>query len=322
MGCKGSFGCVLSVAAKVLCILVLITQSALLDYVIIRLDTTASDAGRYIWIALDSIVVIFWIIALVLSYRFFHFPSQEKVPTEGYSGKQIIKLALKELPFAYVSWLLYAVILVAKINRMFVAFAEDLTSTNESLQTNTSLKIILSLAGVIFALLAYAHHNEAHNSKYKLLIEKLGTAASIDLLDVVMLLDILFIEDNRVEITFTLDRTIRVFSSICILLPVFPLIALRVISSSGSAKTDKVFPIVMVLNTALYLFLVNIPLLSIRMFLWFHHDVDITTWLTKNVMAICKGVLDIYRELVTWRREVAKEEHGTDDAVQMEPVPV
>ncbi|XP_022102466.1 uncharacterized protein LOC110985627 [Acanthaster planci] len=321
MGCKVSCACILSLTAKVACIFVLILQSTLLDYVIVQWDTSASDVGRYIWIAFDALIVIFWIIAMIMSHRFFHNPNQQKVPTEGYTGKQLIILALKELPFAYVSWLFYAIVLVAKINAIFTAkFAEALTSSTESLRSNTSLKIILSLAGVIFALMAYAHHNEAHNSKYKLLIEKIGTAASIDLLDVIMLLDILFVNVSRVLVTFTLDRTIRTFASICILLPVLPLVALRVISSSGTAKTDKVFPMVMVLNSALYLFLVNIPLLIIRMFLWVHHDVDVTTFLTKNVLAICKGCLDIYRELVAWRREVAKEKKGNNDEVQMEPV--
>ena len=309
-----------SVLAKVLCIAVLIVQDVLLDYIIIKLDTSASDAGRYIWIALDAIVVIFWIVAMVFSFRFFNKrnPNPKKIPSEGFSGKEIIKLALKELPFSYVSWLLYASVLVAKFNRMFVSFAETLTSQNETLFSNTSLKIILSLSGVIFALLAYAHHDEAHNSKYKLLIEKLGTAASIDLLDCIMLLDILFVLDTGIEITYSLDHSVRAFSSICVLLPVFPLLALRVVSSTETSKANTIFPLVMVLNSALYLILVNIPLFAIRIFLWIHHDVDVTTFLTKNLMAIFKGVLDIYKEIVAWRQ--ISSESSAQEPIQMEQV--
>ncbi|XP_033647461.1 uncharacterized protein LOC117306968 [Asterias rubens] len=318
MGCRYTFTGCMSVLAKVLCIAVLVLQSALLDYIIIKLDTKASTAGRYVWIALDSIVVIFWIIAMVFSYRFFNKPRPKKVPEEGFSGKDIIKTALlKELPFSYVSWLLYSIVLVVKINRMFFSFAEKLTSQDETLLSNTSLKIILSLAGVIFALLAYAHHDEAHNTKYKLLIEKLGTAVSIDLLDCIMLLDILFVVDNGIQLTFRFDHVVRAFSSICILLPVFPLLALRVMSATATAKNDKIFSLVMVLNNILYIVLVNIPLLGIRLFLWFHHDVDVTTFLTKNVMAIFKGLLDIYKELIEWRRSTSPQE-----IVQMEPVGV
>ncbi len=318
MGCSVTFKGCMSVLAKVLCIAVLILQAALLDYIIIRGDVHASTAGRYIWIGLDAVIVIFWIITMVFSYRFFNRPRPQRVPEKGFSGKDIVTMALKELPFSYVSWFLYSIVLVAKINRMFGTFAPLLTSAEETVLSNTSLKITLSLAGVIFALLAYAHHDEAHNTKYKLLIEKLGTAASIDLLDCIMLLDILFVVDNGIEITFVLDHIVRAFSSICILLPVFPLLALRVVSASETAQTSKFFPPVMVLNSALYLFLVNTPLFGIRMYLWFHHDVDVTTFLTKNVMAISKGLLEIYRELIEWRRTTLPQE----DDVQMEPVGV
>ncbi|XP_072038841.1 uncharacterized protein [Amphiura filiformis] len=262
---------VLEIGAKILCILVLILQSVLLDYIFISLDEKASTAGRYFWIALDALIIIIWIISLIWSHRFFSKLTSPKRIPKGSGGlvRHVFKAAITELPFAYVSWLLYSSVLVAKILRMFSSpsgFGEALLkSPDDILLSPTGIKIVLSLAGIVFGLLAYSHHNEVHNSKYKLIIDKLAHSASLDVLDCLMLISYLFIADSGLLLPYPMDKAIKAFGCMCILLPVVPLFALRYISNRQDEKT---FQMVLALNSALYLLFVNIPLFSLRIILW------------------------------------------------------
>ena len=316
----------LDIGAKVLCIAVLILQMVLLDYIFIKLDKNVSAAGRYIWIGLDIVILIVWIVSLIWSHRYFKNlgSTRKRIPEDaGSLIKRALKAAIAELPFAYVSWLLYSSVLVAKILRMFyamdpVGFGEGLQrDENRPLMSPTGIKIVLSFAGIIFGLLAYSHHNEVQNTKYKLIIEKLAHSASLDVLDCLMLLSYLFIVDDRLILPYPMDRAIKTFACLCILLPVFPLFTLRYISTRQDEKT---FQMVLALNSALYLFFVNIPLFAIRIVLWTRHDADVTTFLTKNVMAIVRGMADIYLDVSSWWHDKKNKEkpEQTDSALGSE----
>ena len=326
----------LDVTSKILCILVLAIQMILLDYIIVNLDKKASDVGRYIWIPLDVVILLIWTFSLIWSHRYFVKTTTPKKVSAGDKTSQlknIFKAAIAELPFAYVCWGLYSIILVAKILRIFSesGFGEALPNEyqgNESttgtfiastwvLFTPTGIKIVLSMAGILFALLAYSHHNEIHNTKYKLMIDKLAHSASLDVLDCLMLLSYLFIQQSGLLLPFPMDHAIKAFTCLCILLPIVPLFALRYISNRQDEKT---FQMVLVLNSALYLFLVNIPLFSLRIVLWIRHDADVTTFLTKNVMAIVRDAADVYLNVVAWMkdRKSSKKTEQTDSALGSE----
>ncbi|XP_072046892.1 uncharacterized protein [Amphiura filiformis] len=293
---------VIEIGAKVLCILLLILQMALMDYIMISLDTKATPAGRYIWIALDIVIVSMWIVSLIWSYRYSAImTSPRKIPKDNGRGdegrvKRIIKAAIAEIRFGYVCWLLYALVLVAKILRMFSSpsgFGQDLKAHDSgsgiSFLTPGGIRIVLSMAGIVFGLLIYTHHNEMQTPYYKRVF------------DCVMIISYLFVEERHILNSVPMEKALKTFGCLCILLPLAPLIALRYISSRQDGKS--LVPLVLVLNSASYLFLVNLPFLVIRLVLFAHHAAAPSTFFTKNMMVIVRDSADIYMHIAGWLEE-------------------
>ena len=290
----------------------------LLDYIIIHLDKKAGDIVRYIWIPLDVCVLLVWTFSMVWS----HHSCVNTVSTHvaGHIASTLIhifKAVITEAVFAYMSWGLYSIVLVAKILRIFSesGFGESLpnkyqgnTGSSDAfgaqvLFTPTGITMVLSMTGINFALLTYSHHSEIDNSKYKQVIEELSHSASLDILDGLMLLSYLFIQQSGLLLPFPMDHAIQAFTCFCILLPIVPLFVLRCISNRQDEKTFMTFQKVSVLNSALYLFLVDIPVFSLRIFLWIRHDADVTTFLTKNVMDIVRDVTNVFLNVRAWLKD-------------------
>ncbi|KAJ8047077.1 hypothetical protein HOLleu_05974 [Holothuria leucospilota] len=289
---------VYDVLAHILCLLVIAGQAVVLNLFLFNL-TDKSNASPYIWVVLDIIVLLWWILS-------FFVPLFVKAPPQG-----IVRQVVNEVRYAYLCWIIYAVVLSFKINHMFFYVAENLVA-KPTLYSSTSLKLTVSLAGVAFLLLAYSHHKEIKEKEYKHVIEKISFSACLDVLDCLSLLSFLFILDSEIVLPYKLDRSIRAFSCICFLLPVFPLLVLRIIQGPS---TKKWYSFSFIVQTALYFLLVNIPLFSIRLHLWISHDIDISTFFTKNVIMLFKGAIDIITELIKWYKRskgIEEEEEETD----------
>lgn len=288
------------VVAKVLCIGVLVAQQVLLDTFFFNLDAKGT-ISPVIWVLLDMFVTLWWICSLAM-------PMCLKTCLRKLPRKLLV--ALSEVRFAYLSWVLYAALLCLKINHMFFFFAEDLPMRPQ-LFSSTGLKLTLSMAGVVFLLLAYCHHKELKGVYYKLTMEKVAFSACLDVLDALMLLDFLFIRASGILITPRLDRIVRAFSCICIILPTFPLLVLRCIQTP--TPKHKLYRIMLIIQSLLYLLLVNFPLFSIRLHFWFTHNRDISTFFTKNVIMLFKGVLEIIKESMKLYKQQSSTSYMSDD---------
>ncbi|XP_038054194.1 uncharacterized protein LOC119726538 [Patiria miniata] len=291
--CK-NFKIGLNATAKVISVLLLIIQSAILDFIILKLDHLAPKPSRYVWPVIDAIVALFWILAMAGSFWYFTKPPELEVR----GRKKMVKVVMRELSFPHVYWLVYSAVLVAKIQRVF-EFRDDLFKVDPScpICTVTTFKIVLSLAGIMFPLLAYSRDEVGHTEKYKYLLRQLGTSASLDILDSVMVLDILFTVYDDQPLDSAMEKAINTFSSLCLLLPVVPLLALRIASTIVESGQSKILDLALVINSTLYLITVNVPLLCIRLVLWARRDIDVSTFLIKNLIGIIKGVMDIHQEV-------------------------
>lgn len=274
---------IVEVVSKVLCIGLLVAQQVLLGIIVNKFDRQAT-ISLPVWIVLDVVVILWWVCALCM-------PAcsnfcLRKLP------RKLFQL-LSEVRFAYLSWVLYAALLCLKINHMFFYFSEGLPQRPE-LYSSTGLKLVLSMTGVIFLLLAYCHHKDLKGVYYKLTMEKIAFSACLDVLDSLMLLDFLFINVTGLVITPKLDKIIRAFSCICILLPTVPLLVLRCIQTPS--PKHKLYRIVLIIQSLLYLLLVNFPLFSIRLYFWYKLNQDISTFFTKNLIMLFKGVAEILKE--------------------------
>lgn len=283
---------VIDTVAKLLCIGVLVAQLAVLDSFFFVLDYDGSISAA-VWIILDVLVFVWWVFALLMPKCMG--PCLRRLPPK-------LSSVLGELKYAYISWVLYSTILCLKIIHMFSYFADYLKQKPE-LYSSTGLKLTFSVAAVVFLLLSYCRRKELKGVYYKLTMEKVAFSACLDILDALMLLDILFIRDSNADITVMLDRVVKAFSCICIILPTFPLLVLRCVQTP--APKHKMYRFTLILQSALYLLLVNFPLFSIRLHFWFTYNVNLSTFFTKNLIMMFKGLLEILKESVKWYKDEA-----------------
>ncbi|XP_033095753.1 transmembrane protein 121B-like [Anneissia japonica] len=296
---------ILETCAVIVCIFLLILQATLLNVFCIELcsdiyyNETSNETtwipdplqGK-LWFIGDSVIAIVWCFGFYKAFGYFktEVPHSKRDETDGIrvDWKKAVGLALKELPFAYVSWLLYASVMSMKIVIMFEKFAEKIQETTGFYST-TSLKISFSISGPIFVCLVYGHHRERNND-YKLLIDKLGLRSAFGILDSLILLNNLFVIQTRIVLSYPLDRTIKAFTCINYLLPVISLLLLRVLTQQKYKKFKNVNFVVIV--SSIQTFLVDVPLFAIRLYLWFHHDVDVSIFITKNLMSFVNAGIE------------------------------
>lgn len=288
MGEEVRSGCV-DVFVKVLCLIVLVTQNALIDYYLIQFGGGTGFRRGYIWIICDSLVLIFWAVAFVMV----RIRAKQPYPEIPKKERHIPQ----ELPFAYCSWLIYAGVLIAKLVKIYNS--KDHPQIFWWLSSSDMLTIAVSMSGLIFMLLAYSHHEDVDNAKYRLQIQKLGTVVGLAILDTTDLLDILHDVESNATLPFHLRAAILAFGCICIVLPVFPLFALRLIAAKRSAhkRNSESWEQVFLLKNVLFMLLVDIPYFAIRCHLWLDYGMSASVFLTKNLIMFLRGAFDLLQEV-------------------------
>lgn len=69
------------------------------------------------------------------------------------------------LPYAFMTWLVYSIFLVAKVVAMFKSFARELPA--EGWMGTNMMKVAIGLAAAIFALLIAGHHRSKASERHK-----------------------------------------------------------------------------------------------------------------------------------------------------------
>ncbi|XP_072043440.1 uncharacterized protein [Amphiura filiformis] len=306
--------------AKLLCLCLLLGQMLGLDYLIIERDVTTKFTTRYIWVILDFLVLTLWFAILLWSYILDrrekkattmegqkataieeHEPEVDDSDSKPSKNKMSPKYLLRPLPLTPLIWLVYSLVLVAKVTHMFSTFALSLPS-GEHLISSTFLKISLAKTAFILTLLIYAVKSHVtDDEKQTLITDKLGNAATLDVLDSIMLLDMLFSIDN--PLSTSIYHGIRIFACICLVLPVVPLLSMVFLAE---CENKKAFHLNLIVNTVFRLVMGNIPHLAFRLHLWHSHKVDVSTFLIKNLIVVFVGVMDIIKHTRHYKKETMK----------------
>lgn len=296
------------IGAKALCLMALAGQCIFLDHFLIHYGHGPGFRKGYIWIFVDTFVFICWLVAFILSRRNF----DERFPELPTTQRELIH----EFPFAYASWLIYAGVLLAKLIRIFHNI--DITGIETGIFSPIVLKITVSLSAVILLLLSYSHHEDEQNKQYKLQIQKLGSLMGLAILDSADLLDMLISDEVGMALPYHLRSAVLALGCICIVLPVIPLFAIRVISTKSRRKKEKKqmkklrsdstekdenginkstsWERVILMQSALYLMLVDIPFFAIRFHLWLMRDMSASVFLTKNVLMFVRAFMDFLND--------------------------
>lgn len=239
--------------------------------------------NAYLWFIGDGLVILVFVLALILSYRFFLDPLHQKL--EPFDIPHIEVPMYGVLPFGYISWFLYAGVLIAKVA---VIFRSELTSSLDKtgLYSIITLKISLALTVVIFILLVNSHHDAEPNTERNNYIADLCKGTAFDLFDSIDFLSFLLLQDSHLNMfpdlyTPALRNTIIGLACINFLLPALSLVRLSV-SEFGEVQQPLKLSLVV---KSLKLFLINFPYMVIRIYLWKTDDA-ISLFLVKNILYV------------------------------------
>jgi hypothetical protein len=291
--------------SKCLCVILLVLQSCILDYYLVENHSLA-------WIGfslVDLVIIILWIAALYIAYK--------QCRKQTHEVRKAIRTSPDELRVAYVAWLVYAVGYAIQISFIFKTFAHKL----DNAQTTTifgqnMLKLSLTITPMLFLLLVHAHHDAAPNTSRKYYIEKLTGSVTIDLMDSIEILEILFTDVAENNLPTSFENTIIAFACINVFLPTLALHALKqkkIWHGHGGLFPSKV------LYHLCYIFLVNVPFFIIRVLLWVCYEQDVSVFLAKNFILIVMNSWDIVEHYSHHKRPSCSA--SSNDNVALEDIP-
>jgi len=125
-------------------------------------------------------------------------------------------------------------------------------------------------------------------------MESLSGSVSIDLLDATQFLDVLYIYDSHIILSYGLHMAVVVVSCTVFILPTLLLLAL---SRSRFGRSDHWLKRLRFFHRVLYFLAVNIPMLVIRTTIWHVHKKEASVFIMKNVMGIGIAVNEIYAKM-------------------------
>ena len=277
--------------ARILCVLVIAAQGWILNYYMAH----TYGAIWWAWTVADVFVIAVFIIAFIVSYQYLKTGRNHTVVRDG------------ALPLGYVAWIVYSIFLVVKIIIIFQTIAETLVE--EDFFGPNTLKFALALAAVVYLLLLTTHHETEPDCDRKAYIYSITGSVVGDIFDSIEILNVLFISESRIMPTFELHKCILAFSCFNLMLPALPLVVLSKSRFGRGSLSDKV----KVMHKFLYLVAVNIPFLIIRMVLWHVQNVNVSVFLTKNLVMVGHAFHGVYDNCSRLASQEKGEHKGPND---------
>ena len=278
----------LETVGKAFCIVLLILQGVILDYYLYK----HHDFKSLAFITTDIIVVVIWVGVMFMAKRKFLLKLKKmrrrnvKEKVDG-GGKAPDEYA-DEIPYVFIAWLAYvAITLVPEVAVIFKRFADQLGDAKVFGQN--LLKIALCITPMLFLLLVNSHHDAKPYSSRRTYIDKLSAGVTLDLLDSIDILEILFMDDIELHLPVGLENAIIAFACINFFLPTLALLELSAIVKDQVRSANFKF-----LYAICYICLVNVPLGVIRIILWTNYNQDVSVFIGKNVIASAIYMFDIY----------------------------
>ncbi|XP_065660408.1 uncharacterized protein LOC105845443 [Hydra vulgaris] len=264
----------LSLLAKFGCIAVIIFQGFLLN----KYLTLSYDIKWWAWYVGDTYVVGVWTLILFYLHKKFKQKSLNEVDPVDH------RKFSDEIKYAFFAWITYILFLLPRIVVLFNTFPPKFKKSD--FFGHNLLKVSLASTPLVFLLMIFGYHNANTTQDRKVYISSLASKVTLDLFDSMDLLELLF-EPKGVPKVFLILTL--VFASINLFLPTMALYELYVNKFPGrvsgfSFKTSYVCGC---------MFLVNLPNLILRLFLWHSHDADVSVLIMKNVMCILIGINEI-----------------------------
>ena len=280
----------LEAVGKALCIVLLILQGAILDYYLVEHHEFRSLG----FIATDIIVLAIWIgVMFMAKQKFLSKLRKRRRPKEKVDGKHRSSEVefddgADEIAYVFIAWLAYvAITLVPEVAVIFKRFADQLGDAK--LFGQNILKIALCITPMLFLLLLNSHHDGKRYPKRRIYIDKLSAGVTLDLLDSIDILEVLFMDDLELNLPLGLENAIIAFACLNFFLPTLALLQLSAIVKGQVHSAHFQF-----MYSISYILLVNVPLGAIRIILWTQYSQDVSVFIGKNIIASAIYMFDIY----------------------------
>ncbi|CAD6193515.1 unnamed protein product [Caenorhabditis auriculariae] len=287
--CVRSF---IDVVACTFSVLLIIFQDVVLDLYFYKM------AEEYVWalfIAADSLVVCGLIISAVAAIKYNQKQMEEVCSVDG------------RIKYAFIAWLAYALLLSAKLIACFFIFYKELppvpTDNNDKLFDDQTFKLALSLSVLIFVFIFETHHYTPLMSNRQVFISYFLVSICLDLVDNIYFLDLLW---QAVKESWTLNYWIEVailaVGCVNFVMPAFSLLKLRF------ARFPRYFLVSDKVWALIYVLIVNGPMLGLRIYLYYHleveqhgHRYDPSLFAVKNIAVIYLAIRELWTRLQYWR---------------------
>ena len=283
-------GMAFRVFMSIICLCTLLFQGGILNYYLVM----AYGAKHWAWWVADAAIFAIFVAAFVLSFRSMKIMDEKNVRRAMANQAPVVP---GELPMGYMAWICYSIILSVRVWLLFWQAVQELKETD--VFGPNLLKITIGLSCFVFLLLVNAHHDSDHGTSREAFIKQVVSGVTFDLLDTIAILEVLFINESHVFLTFALHRTILVIACLNITLPTLPLLVLSK-TRYGRINLTKTFHVV---HHLIYLMLINVPLFVIRMILWHVKSTSISVFLLKNLLSIAFSIRSLVGEFAAAAEE-------------------
>ncbi|OQV24084.1 hypothetical protein BV898_02038 [Hypsibius exemplaris] len=279
------------VCAKPAAILAILVQGGILDYYLIHHNGWTWAP----WIAADVVCVAAIFCCIYYSRRYYDKYDREVQDekdlelTQGWKDLEEPKVARgapATLPLAYIGWLVYSGLLVARIVMIFKTFGSTI-SGEEVWGTNMLEFVIGGTAGIFAFLLATVDRKPTPSQK--VCLKFLQHHVLLEIIDSVEFLTILFTAEHKLTLPGYVYDLILAFSCINMILPTLGLYQLSATNFKRAKPRENFY----ILQTILSTIFGNLPFLIIRVVLWSEHKFTNALFVMKNIIAMVQNVVEL-----------------------------
>lgn len=299
--------------SRFLCLVLVLAQVHYLDYLLVFYSQSP-----YWWFILipDWIAIFLFFAHFTKSYRHFARTPKTHDAFLGLRSKSD-PLSCRDghdksyFPWWPLAWLIYSITISIKIIVLFTMTPEESIEQWEAktIQGATGMQTAVGMTSVIFFLMLISNIHRSVSGKMKSFIHEVGATVTIDLLDTMDLLELLYEEEEKhtrwggdEEIVFRLVLAIVVIN---MLVPVFPCAIIH----RGRTHTSHMFRRLVLTQKVLQIVLVNLLFMSVRLILWSMYGEKFSAFIIKNVLMV--GILstDIFNVYMEAHEEKRREKH-------------
>ena len=274
-------------------LIVVVVQNVLLDVYVIYNDHTRIE--NYFWLVPDFLLVFGFVAAMARGYRNQKPKRSDVCQNDHRTATQEPEtfhsriLGKHYLPF-YV-WMVYSILLVAKIAIIFKSEVPNKLDNNDRLSPQL-LKMAMSLSLVVFALLVEGQHSADLNSERNFFIQTLAHGTAFEILDSVTFISLLIQSESGFVLPVTLENAIIFFSCLNFLFPGIALVKL--------SRSDYGHDAVCIFTSALYklchFWFINFTFFIIRLHLWGGFSAAVSPFVVKNIYHMCSIMVAVWKE--------------------------